>query len=149
MEKELRRVDGRHGVIWKRCSRCGRRVEEGKSCPCGAGCRRGENRTDGIRKEYHSARWKKIREAVLVSCSHVDPYALYRDGRVIPADRVHHIIPVLSKPEGFYDMANLFPCSEGSHNEIHKRYRHEGEEAVQEELRRYKRRFFEDKEREA
>lgn len=128
-------------MIWKRCSRCGRRVEEGKSCTCGAGRRRGENRKDGIRKEYHTAKWQRFRDITLKRYSYQDLYALYHDGEIRAADRVHHIIPVLDNPDGFYDTDNYFPCSDASHQEIHRRYRDEDPDRVQQELRRYLERY--------
>lgn len=82
-----------------------------------------------------------MRELVLDQYSRVDLYALYHDGRIRQADRVHHIMPALDDQAAFYRLENLFPCSDGSHHEIHDRYRKEDERRVQEELRQYIRRY--------
>ena len=128
-------------VIWKRCSRCGRRVEEGKTCTCRVGVESAQKRTDGIRKQYHTEKWKHYREVALARYAHTDLYALYHDGIIRPADRVHHIIPVLDNPDRFYDMDNYLPCSDASHHEIHYRMKREGKEKIQQELFSYRDRY--------
>lgn len=127
-------------MIWKRCSRCGARVPTGQQCKCKKE-RPEQKRTDGIRKEYHTERWKKAREYTLKKYGYVDLYALYHNGRVTPADRVHHIKLVLDDPEAFYDISNHFPCSDASHHEIHRRYKDEDMGQVQDELRSYLERY--------
>ena len=125
--------------MYKRCSRCGARIPSGLKCPH---CKREDsNRRDGVRKEYHTSRWKRLREATLAAYSYVDLYALYREGRIVPADRVHHIEEALDHPEAFYDPGNLFPLSDASHHEVHRRYKDEGEALVRRELRSYLRRW--------
>lgn len=128
-------------MIWKRCSRCGRRVEEGKTCTCRVGRSTGRKKAEGIRKEYHTEKWKYFRDVALKRYGHIDLYALYHDGVIRPADRIHHIIPVLDNPDRFYDTENHFPCSDESHHEIHWRMKREGKEKVQKELAEYIDRF--------
>ena len=129
-------------MIWKRCPICGRRVETGKECACKRKQHNQSNRTDGIRKQYKSTRWQKLRLAILQQYDYIDLYALYHDGKVVPADCVHHITEILDDPGGFYDVPNLFPTSSGSHAAIHERYRREDPVAVRNELREYKRRWL-------
>lgn len=129
-------------MIYKRCPRCGKRIQEGTKClECTRKIRATSNRTDGIRKEYHTSRWEKEREWCLARHGYVDLYALYHDGRIKAADRVHHICEVLEEPERFHDPENHFPCSDASHHEIHRRYKSEGPEKIQKELRDYLRRW--------
>lgn len=129
-------------MIYKRCSRCGARIPTGTKCQkCAKEIRRTSNRTDGIRKEYKSTAWTHERLRCLERYDYVDLYALYRKGKIVPADQVHHIEEVLESPERFHDESNHFPVSAGSHTEIHWRYSHENREKVQEELRDYLRKW--------
>lgn len=130
-------------MIYRRCPRCGKRVEEGKQCACKKISRNQSNRTDGIRKEYHTYAWLQARERCFNAYDHIDIYALYKDGRVIPADRIHHIVEALDDPELFYEPSNHFPTSEASHKEIHDRYKAEDAEAVRNELRSYLKKYRE------
>lgn len=123
-------------MIWKRCSLCGARIPTGTRCTCKRSAHN-DQRLDGIRKAYHSYRWQRAREEALNRYNHVDLYALYHDGKIVQADSVHHIVPVLDNEKLFFIASNHFPCSAASHAEIHRRYKEEGAEKVQEELRRY------------
>ena len=125
-------------MIYKRCPRCGARIPEGTTCrKCELEKRRTSNRTDGVRKEYKTQRWKDIRQYCLNRYDNLDLYALYHDGQIIAADRVHHIVEALEAPELFYDTENHFPVSDGSHQDIHRRMKMEPREIVQDELRKY------------
>lgn len=96
---------------------------------------------EGIRREYHTSRWERERKACLNTYDHVDLYALYHDGRVAAAEVVHHIEPILERPELFHMSGNHFPCSATSHNMIHWRYDNEDASAVKAELRGYLKRY--------
>ena len=128
-------------MIWKRCGRCGRRVEEGKACTCGVGSVSTRKKTDGIRTQYHTEKWKHYRDVTLKRYGYTDIYALYHYGEIRAADRIHHIIPVLDNPDRFYDMDNYLPCSDASHHEIHWRMKREGKEKIQRELFEYRDRY--------
>lgn len=122
-------------AIYKRCPRCGKRIQEGSKCiECTKAVRAASNRTDGIRREYHSKRWRRLREKVLNQYDHLDLYAYYHDGRIVPATCVHHIREALDDPDYFYAEGNHFPTSEESHAEIHRRYKEEGAAKVRGEL---------------
>lgn len=71
----------------------------------------------------------------------VDLYALYHDGKVVAADRVHHIVEAMEDPERFYDSTNHFPVSDASHQEIHRRMKMERPDEVRRELFGYLRRW--------
>lgn len=132
-------------MIYKRCPRCGRRLPSGTRCEeCEKERRRTSNRTDGVRSEYKKGRWERERQLCLQRFCYVDLYALYRHGKVMDADRVHHIVEALEDPSLFHDPANHFPTSDASHHEIHARYKTEGAHAVQQELRGYIARWTEE-----
>lgn len=125
-------------MIYKRCPRCGARIPTGTICePCEKARRKTANSTDGVRKQYKTRQWEKERRECLERFDYVDLYALYHENQVTNADRVHHIVEALDAPELFHDPANHFPVSDWSHHEIHRRYKMEGAEPVQNELRSY------------
>lgn len=132
-------------MIYKRCARCGKRIPSGSTCECykKALKDRVHAKAKGIKKEYHTQRWKDLRSAVMSEYSGIDVYTLYKHGRVVPADTMHHIEPTNWRPELFYAYDNLLPVSRKGHIEIHERYKKENVNEVKEELREYQKRFRE------
>lgn len=132
-------------MIYKRCTRCGKRIEEGKQCACyikpSKAYKRVYSKPTGIKTEYHKQRWRDIRNAILSSYDNIDVYSLFRYHTIIQADVVHHIESTTDRPDQFYSEDNLIPVSRRSHEEIHYRYKHEDAEKVKEELREMCERF--------
>lgn len=131
-------------MIYRQCGRCGRRIPSGTKCPCYSKDRRSYAKPSGIRKDYHTQRWKNLRQYVMTKYNGLDIYQLYKYHRAVPADTAHHIQPAAEKPERFYSDQNLIPVSRQSHEEIHNRYKHERQADVIKELQRYKHMFEED-----
>ena len=130
-------------MIYKRCGRCGKRLPSGMACPCADKEKRVYKKAEGIKKEYHTKRWKDMRAYVLARYNGLDLYLLYRYHQAIPADTVHHIEPARESQGLFYDADNLFPVSRKGHEEIHERYKKERPEIVKKELKTYQKRFLE------
>ena len=105
-------------MIYKRCSKCNKRIPTGTECPT---CKRDYSQDKKSRKEYHGGRWAKLRQIVMSRHNYLDAYAL-EQGEVIPADTVHHIIPVKDDDTLFFEPSNLIPVSRASHDVIHQRY---------------------------
>ena len=105
-------------MLYKRCSKCGKRMEMGQKCSC---CKRDYSTNKRSRKEYHNNRWAKLRQYVMARHDYLDAYAL-EQGNVIPADTVHHIIPVRDDETLFFEPTNLIPVSRASHDTIHAAY---------------------------
>lgn len=57
------------------------------------------------------------------------------EGRLEPAETVHHIVPTSDDPSQFYSFENLIPVSRRTHDAIHDRYR-ESEQAKRDEQAR-------------
>ena len=112
-------------MIYKRCPHCNKRVPAGEKCGCGF--KREYTPPEKTRALYHSARWQKLRTAVINSYSGLDLYAQER-GRIEYAFTVHHIVPAEEAPELFWKIDNLIPLSRASHDEVHVRYRASDEE---------------------
>lgn len=130
-------------MIYKRCARCGGRVPSGSTCPCSEKNIRTYAKPTGIKKEYHTQRWKNLRQYVLDRYNGIDIYMLYKHNKVMVADTAHHIELSQDRPDLFYTDVNLIPVSRAGHTEIHMRYEKEGKATVQEELRGFQRRFRE------
>ena len=128
-------------MIYKRCSRCGARVPSGTTCSCKKKNIREYSKATGVKKEYHTQRWKNLRQYVMIKYNNLDIYMLYKYGRVVSADTVHHIELSQDRPDLFYSDQNLIPLSRSAHTEVHERYRKEGKAAVQAELRGFLMRY--------
>ena len=128
-------------MIYKRCGRCGKRIPSGTTCACLKRNSREYAKPVGIKKEYHTQRWKDLREYILVKYNGIDIYTLYKYGRIELADTVHHIEATRDRPDLFYSESNLIPVSRKGHEEIHARYKDECRRMVQQELQKYKETF--------
>ena len=88
----------------------------------------------GTRKGYHTNRWRRLRESVMNAYGYKDLVAA-SEGRLEPAETVHHIVPTSDDPSQFYSFENLIPVSRATHDVIHERYR-ESEQAKRDEQER-------------
>lgn len=116
--------------IYKRCSRCGKRLPSGTTCSCQiAGRRAGYREYDRQQRDqkskqfYDSQLWERARAAALEADGGFDVYAYMTDGRILAADTVHHIIPVKDAWEKRLDIDNLMSLSGNTHSAIEQLYR--------------------------
>lgn len=124
-------------MIYKRCSRCGKRIPAGEKCNCIKTTHKREYiSATGIKKNYHLNRWVKLRDSLLSLYSYTDQWALLH-GEMKPAEIIHHIIPAEEDPALFWSPDNLIPVSRASHDAIHELYRAGGDTkaAAQAQLR--------------
>ena len=112
----------------------GRVLPGGGKCDCAQRKAYGYAKPEGIRKEYHSTRWQKLRATVMSHYGYRDVVELAQ-GRMVPAETVHHIVPTSDDKNLFYNFSNLIPVSRATHDAIHTRYR-ESEQAKQDEQER-------------
>ena len=115
--------------IYKRCSRCGRRIPTGATCPCvrerNAARHRDydRNRRDSRSKKfYNSDEWKRTKEQVL-NLDGMDVYVFMTTGRVMAADTVHHIVPLRDDWSKRCDKNNLMSLHSTTHSMIEQEYR--------------------------
>lgn len=70
--------------------------------------------------DYHSPRWKKLREYVLrrdgYRCQHSKRFGLTREART-----VHHVIPVRDRPDLEWEPSLMVSLSLEAHNAMHDR----------------------------
>ena len=69
---------------------------------------------------YYRKRWLDLRNSVLRAAKYVDQLMI-REGKTIPADRVHHIFPREKYPEYQYARWNLIAISNDTHRQLHER----------------------------
>lgn len=130
--------------IYKRCSRCGRRLLSGSTCPCIKERHKEYDRYSRDRKSqqyYHSKEWMMVREAVLDMDGGIDVYLYMKEGKAVLADTVHHIVPLKDDWNKRNDMDNLISLSADTHSLIERMYqknKNEMERELQEMLRVYR-----------
>lgn len=124
-------------MIYKHCSRCGRRLRVGETCSCQTAYKKNYNRFNRNRdfeRFRHSREWLSIRQAVIDRDGGLDQYALHTTGELIPGTSVHHIIPLADDWSRRLDMSNLILLSEQTHGEIEKIYHTTDREHMQDTL---------------
>lgn len=124
--------------IYKRCSRCGRRLPEGTQCPCRKQRHKEYDRYQRDRKSkqyYSSKEWIRIREEVLDLDEGIDVYLFMTEGKVVAADTVHHIIPLKEGWEQRSNIENLMSLHHDTHSVIEQRYKKE-KDFIQKELKK-------------
>ncbi len=114
--------------IYKRCSRCGKRISSGTKCTC-TGYTQGNKEYDQHRRDkrskafYCSSLWERTRGAALAADDGIDVYVYMTTGEVIAADTVHHIIPLKDDWERRCDVNNLMSLSHDTHSMIERMYK--------------------------
>ena len=119
--------------IYRRCGRCGTRYETGQQCPRCAALVMQDNRIryrqyDKYRRDkeakkfYDSEEWK-ITRAYVLALDELDVYEYMTNGKEIPADTVHHIIPYRVDNTKALDPDNLISLSAASHAAVEALYK--------------------------
>ena len=108
--------------IYKRCSRCGRRIEAGAECRCYDRGRdtRGRSAYDNY---YRSAEWGRARAGAVRRTFGLDILAWYERGELIVGFTVHHIVPLETAWELRAAPDNLIYLTEQDHRLIHELYK--------------------------
>lgn len=112
-------------MIYKRCSRCGKRIESGKTCECSKERYKEYNRVSRDKDStdfYNSNNWKRMRQYILDKYDDIDVYAYVVHGRIEKASFVHHIVELKDDKTQALVERNLIPLSQSSHQLIHKAY---------------------------
>lgn len=140
-------------MITKQCSFCGKWIPVDQTCSCRAAVMKKRNRErhkdyDTHRRDreaasfYQSREWKDKRKAVLNLDQGIDVYMYMTDGIIIPADTVHHIVPLRDDWSKRLDRDNLMSVASSTHGRIEDEYKrlgkHEMERRLTEMLRRYR-----------
>lgn len=113
-------------MLYKRCSRCGKRIPSGTKCPCLKNRHKEYdrfNRDQRARGYYNSIEWQKVRAAALEADQMIDVWLYMTEGKIVKADTVHHIIPLRDDWEKRNELANLMSLSHESHSLIETEYK--------------------------
>lgn len=112
--------------IYKRCSRCGKRIEAGTICKCLKDRHKEYDKysRDRRSKQYYNSReWEAARELVLQLDEGIDVYVYMTQGIVIRADTVHHIVPLKEDWSLRSKEDNLISLNNDTHSMIEQQYR--------------------------
>lgn len=112
--------------IYKRCSRCGKRIPSGSTCPCVKQRHREYDRYSRDQRSrdfYTSKEWELGRAAALDADDGIDVYLYMTEGIVVVADTVHHIIPIRDDWSKRLDIDNMISLSSDTHSMIEQIYK--------------------------
>lgn len=121
-------------MIYKRCSRCGKRIQEGTTCECLANLKRerykeyDKRRNTKSKAFYDSAEWRLTREGILLLDKHVDVYMYIVKQEIVEAVSVHHIVPLREDWDLRCDPNNLISLSNETHSKIELIYKRSPED---------------------
>lgn len=112
-------------MIYKRCPRCGKRIEAGQTCEC---VKQRHKEYDRLSRDkdsahfYSSSAWKRMRQYILDKYDGIDVYSYILYGHIEPATLVHHIVELKDDKSQALLEQNLIPVSSSTHNIIHSAY---------------------------
>ena len=112
-------------MAFTKLCRCGRKISIDKdTCEhcTSRHSRYDKDRSRDISKFYKSHRWTVLSKIVRTQANHVDLYQLHINNKIIPCDMVHHIVPVKDDWSKRYDIDNLIPLSNATHEYIEQTY---------------------------
>lgn len=112
--------------IYKRCSRCGKRIESSSKCSCLKERHREYDRysRDRRSKQYYSSReWEIARDNALTADGGIDVYMYMTEGIVLLADTVHHIVPLKDDWNKRSVISNLMSLNHDTHSMIEQMYK--------------------------
>lgn len=147
-------------ALMKYCNRsgCNKLVQQGvKYCAAHKVDKAAENRqrhkeydahcrNQKAKEFYNSAEWKAARARAMVRDTGIDIYLYITEGRIVPADTVHHIVELMEDYSRRCNMDNLISISEATHSMISKAYKDSTKKAAMQQtlrecIQEYKRRL--------
>ena len=135
-------------MLYKRCSRCGKRMPTGTKCDCIPPDKQRHRDYDNGKRDkqaakfYSSGRWQKLREVVrqkyrVQEFKGIDIYSFFKFNKIETGRIMHHIRPVKDYPELKLRADNLILLTDKNHETIHKRMDEEKAEEVIAELEKF------------
>ena len=80
-------------------------------------------RNQKAKQFYNSTEWKTARARAMARDAGIDIYLYIMEGRIVPADTVHHIVELMEDYSKRCDIDNLISISEATHSRISKAYK--------------------------
>ena len=146
-------------MLLKVCSHCGKKIPVTEKCECAIKrekermARYKEQYTEQQREAYkkynmfkrdkkkqafyNSPAWLRIRESVLAKANGMDEYE-FSQGYIVPANTVHHIVPIGKDWDRRLDITNLIALNRKTHKFVHLEY-----DANEERMRTMEKKLFE------
>lgn len=112
--------------IYKRCSRCGRRLPEGSICSCIKQRHKEYDKLSRDKKSkqfYNGREWEAARDAAIQRDQGIDVYIYMTTGEILPADTAHHITPLKDDWNKRCDINNLMSLNHDTHSMIEQMYK--------------------------
>ena len=109
--------------IYKRCSRCGKRMPSGSKCEC---IKARHKEYDKFTRDkvsdsfYHSKEWEIARANAISHYNGIDIYSYYVKGIIEYGTTVHHIVPLKDNWDMRIDKLNLIYLTDANHQHMHK-----------------------------
>lgn len=120
--------------IYKRCSRCGKRILSGSKCSCGKERHREYDRYSRDKKSkefYDSSEWARSRQQALDLDDGIDVYLYMTSGEIKAADTLHHIVPLKDDWDRRLDPRNLMSLHHDTHSMIERDYKKNKPEMIE------------------
>lgn len=121
--------------IYKRCSRCGKRMLSGTTCECLKQRYKEYDKYSRDRKAkdfYCSSEWIRKRAAVLELDAGIDVYMYMTTGEILLADTVHHIVPLRDDWAQRLNEENLMSLNHDTHSMIEQKYKSDKDGMIKE-----------------
>ena len=140
-------------MLYKTCPTCKEKYEHiSKDSKCSNGCmnkdkmERNKNYDKFSRNKesatfYASKEWKSTRKVVMAKYNGLCLYSLIVDKKIVMADLVHHIKPLVLYKDLSLDIDNLIPLSGGVHSWIEVNYTEDEEKLMYELIDRYNKEY--------
>lgn len=115
--------------IYKRCSRCNKRILEGTKCECEKQRHKEykKYRTDFKEQSFYSdPNWLVMKAKAKQRFKGMDIYSYYILGIVEYGQTVHHIETIKDNWDRRLDIDNLVYLTESNHRKLHKLYDKDG-----------------------
>lgn len=112
--------------IYKRCSRCGKRIPSGSKCECLKERHKEYDRYSRDKQSdafYHSREWLRTRDEALRLDKGFDIYIYMTTGEIVIADTVHHIDQLADNWNRRCDIDNLVSLHHDTHSMIEQMYK--------------------------
>lgn len=108
-------------MIYKRCTRCGKRLEYNTICSCKAKYKTNSDdyKNNKEKKFYKSKAWQDTTNIIKNKFNYIDIYSYYILGQVEQGEVVHHIIAIDEDFNKRLSLSNLIYLTEKNHRTIH------------------------------
>ena len=108
-------------MLYKRCSRCGNRLEYNTICSCKAKYKTNSDsyKNDKERKFYKSKAWQDATNIIKNRFIYLDIYSYYILGQIEKGEVVHHIVALDEDWSKRLYLSNLIYLTEKNHRKIH------------------------------